>query len=48
MADCIRKKGGEEIERMSDVTLNRLIEYLKKIDFSDSDIVELLDYITSK
>lgn len=39
---------GVEAEMMSDSTLKRLIEYLKSIGWSDSEIVDLLDYIASK
>ncbi len=39
---------GEEAEMMSDKTLKRLLEYLKSIGWTDSQIVELLDYITEK
>jgi len=33
---------------ISDATLKRLIEYLKSIGWSDTRIVELLDYIAGK
>lgn len=37
----------EEIEMCSDKTLNRLIDYLRTVEgFSDSQIVNLLDYIS--
>ena len=37
-----------DVEMMSDSTLKKLIEYLKSVGWNDSQIVELLDYITSK
>jgi len=39
---------GDDAEMMSDGTLKRLIDYLKSVGWSDSQIVALLDYITSK
>lgn len=39
---------GVDVEMMSDTTLKRLIEYLKSIGWSDSEIVALLDYIAGK
>ena len=39
---------GDDTEMMSDATLKRLIEYLKSVGWSDSQIVELLDYIAGK
>ena len=49
MADSLRnpKKEGD-VEMMSDGTLKRLIEYLKSIGWSDSQIVALLDYVAGK
>ena len=40
----IEKTGGDA-EMMSDTTLKRLIEYLKSVGWSDTEIVKLLDYI---
>ena len=37
-----------DAEMMSDSTLKKLIEYLHHVGWSDSQIVELLDYIASK
>lgn len=33
---------------VSDATLKRLIEYLRSVGWTDSQIVELLDYIAGK
>lgn len=49
----MKKTDGNETERndaemMSDATLKRLIEYLKSVGWSDTQIVKLLDYIASK
>ena len=38
----------DDAEMMSDGTLKRLIDYLKAQGWSDSQIVELLDYIAGK
>ena len=37
---------GDDAPMMSDKTMKRLIEYLKKIGFSDAEIVKLLEYIS--
>ena len=37
-----------DAEMMSDGTLKRLIEYLHSVGWSDSQIVQLLDYIAGK
>ena len=37
-----------DVEMMSNGTLKKLIEYLHSVGWSDSQIVELLDYIASK
>lgn len=37
-----------DVEMMSDGTLKRLIDYLKSIGWTDTEIVKLLDYIASK
>lgn len=39
---------GVDAEMMSDTTLQKLLEYLKSVGWSDGEIVKLLDYITSK
>ena len=39
---------GDDVEMMSDSTLKRLMDYLKSVGWSDSQIVELLDYIAKK
>lgn len=45
MAEKIKK--AEESDLMSDGTLNKLIDYLRTVEgFSDSQIVNLLDYIS--
>lgn len=38
----------DDAEMMSDKTLKRLMEYLKSVGWSDSEIVKLLDYIAEK
>ena len=38
----------DDVEMMSDATLKRLIEYLKSVGWSDTQIVKLLDYIAGK
>ena len=48
MAESINFNEGIDAEMMSDATLKRLIEYLKEIGWSDSEIVELLTYIADK
>ncbi len=48
MADTHNIQEGVDAEMMSDTTLKRLIEYLQKLGWSDSQIVELLAYIASK
>ena len=48
MAESIQKAKGDDAEMMSDKTLKRLIEYLKSVGWSDSEIVKLLDYIAEK
>ncbi|MBR2907002.1 MAG: hypothetical protein IKC26_03025 [Clostridia bacterium] len=42
------EKTGGDAEMMSDTTLKRLIEYLKSVGWSDTEIVKLLDYIAGK
>lgn len=45
MAETIKKAEGSDL--MSDSTLNKLIDYLRTVEgFSDSQIVNLLDYIS--
>lgn len=39
---------GDDAEMMSDGTLKRLMDYLKSVGWSDSQIVALLDYIAGK
>ena len=41
-------KERNDAEMMSDGTLKRLIEYLHSVGWSDSQIVQLLDYIAGK
>ena len=48
MAESINFDEGIDAEMMSDVTLKRLIEYLKSIGWTDGEIVELLEYIANK
>ena len=48
MAGCNKKNERNDVEMMSDGTMARLLEYLKKIGWSDTDIVKLLEYIASK
>ena len=50
MADCSTPNTNREdvVEMMSDKTLKRLIEYLKSVGWSDSQIVKLLNYIAEK
>lgn len=38
----------DDVEMMSDKTLKRLMDYLKSVGWSDSQIVKLLDYIAEK
>lgn len=38
----------DDVEMMSDGTLKRLIDYLKSIGWTDTEIVKLLEYIASK
>ncbi len=47
-ADVCNTPTGDDAEMMSDSTMKRLIEYLKSVDWSDSEIVKLLEYITEK
>lgn len=39
---------GVDTEMMSDSTLKKLIDYLKSVGWSDTQIVSLLEYIASK
>ncbi len=48
MADICNFKNKDEKEMMSDTTLKKLIEYLKKQGWSDNQIVSLLEYIADK
>ena len=48
MAECKNIEERNDAEMMSDTTLKRLIEYLKSVGWSDSEIVKLLDYIAGK
>ena len=48
MAESINFDEGIDAEMMSDATLKRLIEYLKSVGWTDSEIVELLIYIADK
>lgn len=48
MADCINTDERDDAQVMSDTVLKRLIEYLRRIGWLDSEIVELLDYIAGK
>ena len=47
-ADVCNPEREDDVEMMSDGTLKRLIEYLKSIGWSDSQIVALLDYVAGK
>ena len=38
----------DDVEMMSDKTLKRLMDYLKSVGWSDSQIVKLLNYIAEK
>lgn len=48
MAENFINKERTEAEMMSDGTISRLIEYLKQIGWSDTEIVKLLSYIAGK
>ena len=48
MADDFNLEREDEVEMMSDRAMKRLIEYLKSIGWSDTQIVNLLDYVASK
>ena len=49
MAENVTKNNmGDDAEMMSDKTLKRLMDYLKSVGWSDSEIVKLLDYIAEK
>ena len=48
MAESINFDERIDAEMMSDATLKRLIEYLKSVGWTDSEIVELLTYIADK
>lgn len=37
-----------DAEMMSDGTLKRMIEYLKSVGWSDTQIVQMLDYVAGK
>lgn len=47
-ADVCNPEREDDVEMMSDGTLKRLIEYLKSIGWSDTQIVALLDYVAGK
>ena len=38
----------DDVEMMSDGTLKRLMDYLKSVGWTDSEIVKLLDYVAGK
>ena len=50
MADCFtpNTQREDDVEMMSDKTLKRLMDYLKSVGWSDSQIVKLLNYIAEK
>lgn len=48
MAESINFEGRIDAEMMSNATLKRLIEYLKSVGWTDSEIVELLTHIADK
>ena len=49
MADFLKtQEKGADAEMMSDKTLKRLMDYLRSIGWSDSEIVKLLDYVAEK
>lgn len=48
MAESINTNERIDAEMMSDSTLKRLIEYLKSVGWTDSEIVKLLEYIAEK
>ena len=47
-ADVCNPDREDDVEMMSDKTLKRLMDYLKSIGWSDSEIIKLLDYIAEK
>lgn len=46
--DRLEINQGDDAEMMSDGTLKRLIEYLKSIGWTDSEIVRMLAYIANR
>ena len=48
MAESVNTNERIDAEMMSDSTLKRLIEYLKSVGWTDSEIVKLLEYIAEK
>ena len=47
-ADVCNTDREDDVEMMSDGTLKRLMDYLKSVGWSDSEIVKLLDYVAGK
>ncbi|MBQ2735513.1 MAG: hypothetical protein IJF33_06740 [Clostridia bacterium] len=47
-ADVCNTDREDDVEMMSDGTLKRLLDYLKSVGWSDSEIVKLLDYVAGK
>ena len=48
MAETTKETGKDDVEMMSDATLNRLLQWMKNHGHTPDEIVELLDYITGK
>ena len=48
MAERENMTGKDDVEMMSDATLNRLLQWLTDHGHTPDEIVELLDYITGK
>ncbi|MBQ9797857.1 MAG: hypothetical protein IJW50_09070 [Clostridia bacterium] len=47
-ADVCNTDREDDVEMMRDGTLKRLMDYLKSVGWSDSEIVKLLDYVAGK
>lgn len=48
MADIQSTDREDDAEMMSDGAMKRLIEYLKSVGWSDTEIVKLMKYIAGK
>ena len=48
MAENINTEREDDVEMMSDGAMRRLIEYLKSVGWSNTEIVKLIEYVAGK